>query len=330
MKNGRVIKGTADENRLSEELKLINNYARRPLTKDEVYIFSVVLCDNDIDRDFERFDTSALYTLAKLYVGKTGVFDHNPKAENQTARIFSCRVERIDGKKTKTGDDYYRLTARAYLPVTEKNKDLIMSIDSGINKEVSVGCAVSKITCSVCGENRRTGTCNHLNGNEYGGNICHSILSEPTDAYEWSFVAIPAQREAGVIKGFKMQSQIQDQREENMESILKRLKNGTEINLSCGESEKLNGYISKLEKLADEGRAYRSELTAEVVRLSLIVQPEISKKIMEDIAEKMTLEQLKTFKNYYGSKMSGCLPVKPQLYGNESEKIMAENKEYNI
>ena len=38
-----------------EDLKLINKYALRPLKKEEVFVFSVILCDNDIDRDFERF-----------------------------------------------------------------------------------------------------------------------------------------------------------------------------------------------------------------------------------------------------------------------------------
>ena len=32
--------------------------------------------------------------------------------------------------------------------------------------------------------------------------VCHVVLNQPTDAYEWSFVAVPAQREAGVIKMF--------------------------------------------------------------------------------------------------------------------------------
>ena len=36
-----------------KELELINAYSRRKLTKDEVYVFGVVLCDNDIDRDNE-------------------------------------------------------------------------------------------------------------------------------------------------------------------------------------------------------------------------------------------------------------------------------------
>ena len=87
--------------------------------------------------------------LQKLFVGKTGIIDHNPSAKNQTARIFSCKVEKIDGQKTALGDDYYRLQARAYLPVCESNRDIILAIDSGIIKEVSVGCAVGRVVCNV-------------------------------------------------------------------------------------------------------------------------------------------------------------------------------------
>ena len=36
-----------------EDLEQINALARRELTADEVYLFAVRLCDNDIDRDGE-------------------------------------------------------------------------------------------------------------------------------------------------------------------------------------------------------------------------------------------------------------------------------------
>ena len=35
-----------------QELELINNYTVKPLSADEVYTFGIVLCDNEIDRDF--------------------------------------------------------------------------------------------------------------------------------------------------------------------------------------------------------------------------------------------------------------------------------------
>ena len=161
-----------------EELQLINTYTRRKLEKDEVYAFSVVLCDNDIDRDGERFTVESLFALEKLFVGKTGIIDHNPSAKNQTARIFACTVEAVEGRKTQTGDDYFRLKARAYMPKSEKNKEFILALDSGIIKEVSVGCAVEEVICNICGE--KSDLCPHKKGEKYGSKIFRKILMRDT------------------------------------------------------------------------------------------------------------------------------------------------------
>ena len=82
----------------------------------------------------------------------------------------------------------------------DKNADLIKEIDGGIKKEVSISCSVGKRICSVCGGDRYEHPCGHVKGKSYGGIICCAILDEPTDAYEWSFVAVPAQTGAGVKK----------------------------------------------------------------------------------------------------------------------------------
>ena len=118
------------------ELELINNYTRRSLSEDEVYVFSLVLCDNEIDRDHERFSDEALKGLEKLFAGVTGIMDHDPKSKNQSARIFSCRLEAPEDRLTLDGRKYKRLTARAYIPVAQCSEELIAMIDSGIKKEV--------------------------------------------------------------------------------------------------------------------------------------------------------------------------------------------------
>lgn len=182
-----------------QELELINNYTVKPLSADEVYTFGIVLCDNEIDRDFECFDIPALEKLAELFVGKTGIFDHSMSGRDQTARIFSCRVETDDSKVTSAGEKYTKLCARAYMPRSEKNAALIEEIDAGIKKETSVGCSVGRSVCSICGKDGRTDPCAHIKGREYGGKLCHRILCDPTDAYEWSFVAVPAQPAAGLL-----------------------------------------------------------------------------------------------------------------------------------
>lgn len=51
-------------------------------------MFSVVLCNNDVDRDHEKFTRRALEELGALFVGKTGIFDHSMKSGDQAARIL--------------------------------------------------------------------------------------------------------------------------------------------------------------------------------------------------------------------------------------------------
>jgi hypothetical protein len=48
----------------AEELALIGRYTRRELAPEEVYTFPVLLCDNEIDREGERFSIPALEKLA--------------------------------------------------------------------------------------------------------------------------------------------------------------------------------------------------------------------------------------------------------------------------
>ena len=98
-----------------EELAQINRFARTELTEEQVYIFSVRLCDNEVDRDFERFDTDALTKLGELFVGKSGIFDHQWSAQGQTARIYRTEVIREPARRTAAQDSYQWLKAWAYL-----------------------------------------------------------------------------------------------------------------------------------------------------------------------------------------------------------------------
>ena len=175
-----------------EELEKINGYAREPLTEDKVFVFRVALCDNDIDRDGEKFSSGALEKLVELFKGRTGIFDHDPKSSKQTARIFDTWVETLPEKTTTDGEVYRRLMAKAYMVRTASNGDLISEIQGGIKKEVSVSCTMGKKLCSVCGADMYKGGCDHEKGGEYGGKLCYHILDEPLDAYEWSFVAVLA------------------------------------------------------------------------------------------------------------------------------------------
>lgn len=289
-----------------EELELINAYTRKTLGAEDVYVFTVVLCDNDVDRDGERFTVESLFELEKLFVGKTGIFDHDPSAKNQTARIFSCAVESVPERKTATGDEYFCLKARAYMPRTEDTRVLIEAIDSGILKEVSVGCAVEETVCSICGE--ELARCPHKKGERYGGKLCCGELRRPFDAYEFSFVAVPAQKQAGVTKSVK-------RKENDMETVLKMLEAKQDVMLSGPDCEKLLGYIKSLKQSAKDGIYYRDSLISEVLRLSAAVQPDVSRGTMESVAKTMTVAQLKEFRNAFEKQKQKDYAPKPQLAG---------------
>ena len=81
---------------------------------------------------------------------------------------------------------------------TPDNQGLIAEIEGGIKKEVSVGCAVKRAVCSICGAERGQ-SCGHKPGEVYDGAQCFFQLEEAVDAYEFSFVAVPAQPRAGVL-----------------------------------------------------------------------------------------------------------------------------------
>ena len=99
----------------AKELELINRYTRKTLTEDDVYRFTLTLCDNEVDRDLERFTPEALQELAALFPGKTGLFDHSCKSEQQSARLFCCWLESDRTRLTSCGEPYTCLKARAYM-----------------------------------------------------------------------------------------------------------------------------------------------------------------------------------------------------------------------
>lgn len=258
------------------DLALINQLARRELTADEVYTFAVRLCDNDIDRDYERFDTETLKELGELFVGVSGVFDHQWSAKGQTARIYRTELVEGTGEETQDGKPYCCLKGYAYMMRTEENEGLIAEIDGGIKREVSVGCAVRRVECSICGEDMNDRNhCGHRKGQVYDGRLCYGVLLEATDAYEWSFVAVPAQKRAGVVKS----AHIRDE----------------------------------LEREAALGRRYLAALRQEVARLGCLVQPEMDKSLMEQVAARLGEEELDGLRKLYQAQADRLFVPESQL-----------------
>ena len=125
------------------QLEAINAQAKAALTAEQVYVFSLRLCDDQVDRDGERFDTAALPALAKLFIGKTGIVDNKWSSDNQVARIFATEVVMEEGVSY--------IKAWAYIRRGGHADEVIADIEAGIKKEVSVGCAMGYSICSICG-----------------------------------------------------------------------------------------------------------------------------------------------------------------------------------
>lgn len=306
MKDGYIEKGYTP---LQDDFDKIRQFTRKEFTADELYIFSLILCNNDIDRDYEKFSVSALNELAKLFIGKTGIRDHSMKAADQTARIFDTWVEKLPNRKTADGEDFYVLRAKAYMVRSEENKSLITEIEAGIKKEVSVSCSMALSTCSVCGKSRKNSGCSHINGRKYGGKTCFSILSNAADAYEWSFVAVPAQREAGVTKSFNIEKGDSD-----MTDIKKCLSTEDEqIVLSNKQAKEICSYIEEREELAALGEEYKKSLIKELVSLCAKTVPQMDLKIFGGVAAVMTTKELLSFKNAFEKQQAVKNMPAPQL-----------------
>lgn len=307
-----------------EDLTLINKYTIKNLSADGVFAFNVILCDNEIDRDFDRFNDESLEKLAELFNGKTGIFDHSMKSGNQTARIFKTEVGADTDKLNSCGETYKYLKARAYIPITDKNQSLISEINAGIKKEVSINCSVSSQKCSICGKDIKSEGCNHVVGNSYSGKICHHLLLSPVDAYEWSFVAVPAQKNAGVIKSYK--SKEKEFHKMDIFSILKSC--DSEISITKSQANEILKKLEFLQKKAEVGDEYRKELKSDIMRLSCSVIPEISSVSMESICNNLSVDELKNLRKDFSSK-GESLKCNIQLSSNKKiEK--SNNNEFKI
>ena len=183
------------------EMQKINALTMKELTADDVFVFKVAMCDNDIDRDFEYFPADTLAQMAELFKGKTVISDHKRTASNQVARIYDTELVKT-GEYSLSGENYTQLVAKCYMLKSEATADLIAAIEAGITKEVSVSCAIKSAVCSICGTDNRETYCKHFNGETYDGNVCYFALKGALDAYELSFVAVPAQPKAGVTKSY--------------------------------------------------------------------------------------------------------------------------------
>lgn len=223
------------------DLKKINKYTLSPVKAEDVFIFKATIADNEQDdRNYMPFNLKALQDLKKLYPGKTMLKDHRRQADNQIARIYDTELVQDANKQTELGELHTELVAKIYMIKTDSNKDLIAEILGGIKKEVSTSTVPEKMVCNICGVDNMKDYCRHWPGREYDvadatgkstKRRCKMLLHGAKEAYELSFVAVPAQPRAMTHKSIGFVKPIAENTETNSENETKNIEKETDDRL---------------------------------------------------------------------------------------------------
>ena len=91
-----------------EELEQINRFSKAELREDQVYTFSVRLCDNEVDRDGEQFPQATLEQLAERFV--RGDESRSTEGSGLGLSISKMLTELMGGKfEIDLEDDLFRV-----------------------------------------------------------------------------------------------------------------------------------------------------------------------------------------------------------------------------
>jgi hypothetical protein len=367
VKTVKIMEMKAGESTPSDDqLKLINQFTRKELTAGDVYIYPILLCDNEVDRDEEYFEKSDLELLSGLAPGVTGIFDHRWSSDGQVARLFSASVESTSNNNSR-GVEYWFLKGWAYILSLDKNKDLIAEIDGGIKKEVSIGFSYTTPICSICGGDYRDyDDCRHIRGRMYNKDICRIRMANPKEMYEYSHVAVPAQPAAGAMKGIKEENLLDlealdkqkqlnlgkkgEKKDMELKDFLSAVgienKEAAEaMTVIKGWKEKADGAaelktsldeantkLENQEPLVQQGKQYQDDLMAESLRLGGLVDKNFNAEVMKSVFEKCSMDELKAFKDQYQKKLDEISPPVPQSKGNpdggHKKTVRVDNEAY--
>jgi hypothetical protein len=124
------------------------------------------------------------------------------------------------------------------------------------------------------------------------------------DAYEFSFVAVPAQREAGVIKGMGRKGR-----------TLKDL----------AEEFGAQAEYRQLFKQAQLGRQYEKDLQDAVVRLCLSLELGAEEPVLRNIVNTAAAEDLLKLRTSLQKRLEEMLPVTTQLHGYSRREESVES-----
>ncbi|MFM1920471.1 MAG: hypothetical protein RLZZ303_2105 [Candidatus Hydrogenedentota bacterium] len=164
-------------------LEAVNRFALRPLAREEFAVFTLDLCNNQVDRHHSRFPEEELEKVNAMVVGRPLMERHDLRGCLPRGTFFRSRLHR-DGPVVSVRPDVYVLR-------TAENADFILNIEGGVYRETSIGFSFGRPECSICGNDVRA--CAHTPGQAYEGGTCHFVLRDVLEVIEGSVVSAGSQ-----------------------------------------------------------------------------------------------------------------------------------------
>lgn len=262
------IKAASSGKPSDEQMALIQPYLIGEIPAEDLYVRSMVLAHNGIDRDRESLSPDLLSDLAETLVGKGLHIRHPMGLDGDTGpgegRFFAAELitMSLDQARQALGDPQLRflpgvteavlLEASFYTVKTTDNAALLKKIDAGIARDVSIGFRSSNYKRIGQPDNDET--------------LLAYELQPPGEAYEGSLVWLGAQPGAGITKHAKTEDIDMDQ-----EELDKLKKAAADAKAEYAVIEKALGAdaladLDNTKSLIADGKAYRADLIQSVIK----------------------------------------------------------------
>ena len=178
-----VLVGVRSRTEAEEIAGEVNRFALRPLRGDEYAVFTLDLCNNQVDRHFSRFPDEELRTINAMTPGRPLMERHDLRGTLPRGTFFRSELHQ--------DDEVLSVRPDVYVLRTRENEDFILNIEGGVYRETSIGFSFRRPECSICGKDLRT--CDHVPGRTYCGALCHYVMREVVEVIEGSVVSSGSQ-----------------------------------------------------------------------------------------------------------------------------------------
>lgn len=219
-----------------DTMTAINRFSLKPLTAEDVAVFTMELCNNQIDAHNSRFPDEELARIAPLTIGRPFMELHDTRGRLPRGLFFRATV--------KGDSDVKSVCPDVYVLRTEENAHLIKNIEGGVWRETSIGFEFTTPECSICAKDLRE--CEHIPGRDYEAGTCHYIMRDVTKVIEGSLVPAGSQ-------GTQITSQLRSvadalEQRDLTESSDSATNTGTEGNAESNDSNERTGPSLSLRK----------------------------------------------------------------------------------